>query len=73
MDEPEKKITATTDSEGNKSAMRMMCLSALWASIVLAGANALGYTADGFDSDLILYFLVAAFGGKAGQKFAENK
>lgn len=67
------KVTALTDDEGQPSSMRRMCAWALTIAGGLALADAFGLTAKDFDSQLILYFLMAAFGGKAGQKFAEKK
>ena len=54
------------------STMRTMCLMSLVFAIVLTTLHALGMTASGFDTNLILYFLGGAFGGKAIQKAAER-
>ena len=58
------------DDEGNLSSMRLMSLLALLFSMVLAGAKTCGSAA--VDTELVLYFLVAAFAPKAVQKFAER-
>ena len=60
------------DNEGKRSSMRMMCLISLATAIALTGFNAAGLTANDFDTNLILYFLGAAIGGKTAQKFAEG-
>ena len=54
------------------STMRTMCLMSLIFAIALTTLHALGKTATGFDTNLILYFLGGAFGGKAIQKAAER-
>ena len=69
----EKKIKYLTDSDGNKSAMRMMCAFSLAVSIVLAFSEAFGVATSDGTTQLILYFLVAAFAPKAVQKFAETE
>ena len=58
------------DDAGNLSSMRLMSLLALLFSMALAAASVWG-TAD-VGSELVLYFLVAAFAPKAVQKFAEK-
>ena len=60
-----------TDDHGRPSAGRWMAVSSLAIAAVLALAPALGF-AESADNNLVLYFLLAAFGGKVGQKFAEN-
>ena len=60
-------------SENNKkSSMRLMCLISLFVSIGLTVMVAMGWTAEDFDTNLILYFLIGAMGGKSVQKFAEK-
>ena len=51
--------------------MRVMTAFALAISILLALAYAFGF-AKADVSELCLYFLLAAFGGKSAQKFAES-
>ena len=63
--------TYLSDDAGKPSSMRLMSLLALIFAGILAFNQALGWRGDGGDSELILYFLVAAFGPKAVQKFAE--
>lgn len=58
------------DDHDNLSSMRLMSLLALVFSGVLASASVWG-NADG-NSELVLYFLVAAFAPKAVQKFAQR-
>lgn len=61
-----------TDDEGNPSSMRLMSLLALLIAGGLAGVEAAGWGSESDQSNLILYFLVAAFAPKAVQKFAER-
>ena len=60
-----------TDEHGHPSAGRWMAVTALAVAAILALAPALGF-AEPADNNLVLYFLLAAFGGKVGQKFAER-
>ena len=60
-----------TDHHGHPSSGRWMAVFALAVAAVLALAPALGF-ADQADPNLVLYFLLAAFGGKVGQSFAER-
>ena len=61
------------DDEGNPSSMRVMAAIAFVASAYLAGVEALdkinGQTSD---TELVFYFLAAAFAPKILQKFAEG-
>ncbi len=59
-----------TDSGGNPSAMRLMSMLALIVAAVLACVEVFGWGSGG-KTELVLYFLVAAFAPKAVQKFAE--
>ena len=61
-----------SDNEGNASSMRLMAVGALLVASVLAVFPMLGWGENDVDNNLILYFLLAAFGGKVGQKFAET-
>lgn len=66
-------VSFMTDDQGNKSSMRVMMVVALVAAIVLAGFLVTGYAkCEGPVENLALYFLLAAFGGKSAQKFAES-
>lgn len=58
------------DDDGHLSSIRLMSFLALVFSGVLAGASVWGSSEGG--SELVLYFLVAAFAPKAVQKFAEK-
>jgi len=62
-----------TDNEGNPSSMRLMSMLALVVAAVLACVEVFGWGSDsgGGKTELVLYFLVAAFAPKAVQKFAE--
>lgn len=60
-----------TDGDGNPSSMRLMSMLALIVAAVLACVEVFGWGAEGGKSELVLYFLVAAFAPKAVQKFAE--
>ena len=62
-----------TDDQGNPSSMRLMSLLALIVAGGLACIEAVGWGSEGDQSNLVLYFLVAAFAPKAVQKFAEKK
>ena len=61
------------DDDGNPSSMRLMAVIAFMASAMLAVVEV--FTKDagqGSDTELVFYFLVAAFVPKALQKFAEG-
>ncbi len=60
-----------TDSDGNPSSMRLMSMLALIVAAVLACVEVFGWGSGGGRTELVLYFLVAAFAPKAVQKFAE--
>ena len=62
-----------TDDTGNPSSMRLMSMLALVVAAVLAGVEVLGWGSGESKTELVLYFLVAAFAPKAVQKFAENR
>ena len=51
--------------------MRLMSMLALIVAAVLACVEAFGWGSGGGRTELVLYFLVAAFAPKAVQKFAE--
>ena len=70
--QPAPKKGLLTDDEGNPSSGRWMAFGALLIAAILALAPALGFVDQPVDNNLVLYFLLAAFGGKVGQKFAEN-
>ena len=59
------------DDNGNPSSGRYMAVGALLVAAVLAIVP-LFSCEEPADNSLVLYFLMAAFGGKVGQKFAEN-
>ena len=59
------------DQQGQTSTMRVMCFIALLTAIGLSTAGLVLGTP--VDSDVIMWFLIGAFGGKAGQKFGESK
>ena len=69
MAEPTKRYLS--DDEGNPSSMRLMSMLALIVAAVLAFIEVLGWGSGG-KTELVLYFLVAAFAPKAVQKFAER-
>ena len=62
-----------TDNQGNPSSMRLMSMLALAVAGLLAFIEVLGWGAGTGKTELVLYFLVAAFAPKAVQKFAETK
>lgn len=62
-----------TDDHGNPSSMRLMSMLALIVAAGLACIEALGWGSGESKTELVLYFLVAAFAPKAVQKFAEIK
>ena len=61
-----------TDNEGNPSSMRLMSMLALIVAAVLAFVEVFEGVGAGGKTELVLYFLVAAFAPKAVQKFAEK-
>ena len=61
------------DDQGNPSSMRLMSMTALLVAAVLVFVETFGWGDDGGKTELVLYFLVAAFAPKAVQKFAESK
>ena len=62
-----------TDDGGNPSSMRLMSMLALIVAALLAFIEAFGWGSGESKTELVLYFLVAAFAPKAVQKFAEGK
>ena len=62
-----------SDDQGNPSAMRLMSILALIVAAALAFVEVFGWGAETGNTELVLYFLVAAFAPKAVQKFAETK
>ena len=67
-----KRITFLTDDEGNPSSIRVAMVVAFTIAIILTGLIVFGGTDDvDATKDLALYFLIASFGGKSAQKFAE--
>lgn len=62
-----------TDDQGNPSSMRLMSFLALAVAAILAGVEVMGWGSGESKTELVLYFLVAAFAPKAIQKFAEKK
>ena len=61
-----------SDDQGNPSSMRLMSMLALVVAAFLATAQIFEWGSDGNKTELVLYFLVAAFAPKAVQKFAEK-
>ena len=61
-----------SDDQGNPSSMRLMSLLALVVAAILATAQVFELGSDGDKTELVLYFLLAAFAPKAIQKFAEK-
>lgn len=61
-----------SDDQGNPSSMRLMSMLALIVAAALAFVEAFGWGANESKTELVLYFLVAAFAPKAVQKFAEK-
>lgn len=61
-----------TDDQGNLSSMRLMSMLALGVAAFLAVVEAFGLGSGESKTELVLYFLVAAFAPKAVQKFAEK-
>ena len=62
-----------TDDGGNPSSMRLMSMLALVVAALLAFIEAFGWGSGESKTELVLYFLVAAFAPKAVQKFAEAR
>lgn len=62
-----------TDDQGNPSSMRLMSMTALLVATGLAFVEVFGWGSDDSKTELVLYFLVAAFAPKAVQKFAEKR
>ena len=60
-----------TDDTGKRSSMRLLSAVALVAAVALAFLDLFGI--GEVDSEIVLYFLVAAFAPKAVQKFAERR
>ena len=61
-----------TDEQGSPSSMRLMSLLALFVAAGLACVEVFNLGAGEKNTELVLYFLVAAFAPKAVQKFAEK-
>ncbi|MYC72289.1 MAG: hypothetical protein F4X17_16420 [Gemmatimonadetes bacterium] len=61
------------DPQGNPSAMRLMSMLSLVCAIGLAIVEVMGWGDQQGKSELVLYFLAAAFAPKAVQKFAEQR
>ena len=66
-----KPTTFMTDDSGHPSSMRLMSVLALVTAAVLAFVSVFGWGSGSGNTELVLYFLVAVFGPKAVQKFAE--
>ena len=64
--------TWLSDNDGNPSSMRLMSLLALLVAAGLACVEVFGWGSEAEKTELVLYFLVAAFAPKAVQKFAEK-
>ena len=62
-----------SDDQGNPSSMRMMSMLALVVAAGLAAVEVFGWGSGEDNTELVLYFLVAAFAPKAVQKFAETR
>jgi len=60
-----------TDDHGNPSSMRLMSMLALIVAAGLALIQVFKLGSGDDKTELVLYFLVAAFAPKAVQKFAE--
>ena len=61
-----------TDNGGNPSSMRLMSILSLMIAGPLACVEVFGWGSGESKTELVLYFLVAAFAPKAVQKFAER-
>ena len=64
--------TYMKDESGKPSSMRLMSVLALLVSAALAFIEMFEWGSTESKSELVLYFLVAAFAPKAVQKFAEG-
>ena len=67
------KVKITTDSDGNPSTMRVLCIMSFLVAAIIGlaiGLDKAEYTQG--KMDLVLYFLGGAFGGKVGQKYIEK-
>ena len=60
------------DESGKASSMRLMSVLALLVAAALAFIEMFEWGSTESKSELVLYFLVAAFAPKAIQKFAED-
>jgi len=60
------------DDQGNPSSMRLMSMLALVVAAILAFIEIFYDGGADRHTELVLYFLVAAFAPKAVQKFAEK-
>ena len=60
------------DDGGNPSSMRLMSLLALIVAAGLAFVEVFEWGSAESKTELVLYFLIAAFAPKAVQKFAEK-
>ena len=71
--EHHKEVSLLTDNEGIHSSTRLMSLFALGASVLIATIILTDFKTPAYpNTELILYFLIAAFAPKAVQKFAEK-
>ena len=61
-----------TDHQGNPSSMRLVSMLALLIAAGLACVEVFGWGSSEGNTELVLYFLIAAFAPKAVQKFAEK-
>lgn len=61
-----------SDDHGNPSSMRLMSMLALIIAGLLAVVEISEWGTKADKTELVLYFLVAAFAPKAVQKFAEK-
>ena len=61
-----------TDNQGSPSSMRLMSVLALLIAGGLAAIEVFGWGSGEGKTELVLYFLIAAFAPKAVQKFAEK-
>lgn len=61
-----------SDDAGNPSSMRLMSMLALLVAAALAFVEVLAAGSVDSKTELVIYFLVAAFAPKAVQKFAEG-
>ena len=62
-----------TDDHGNLSSMRMMSMLSLAVAASLALVQVMGWGSGDNKTELVLYFLIAAFAPKTIQKFAEKQ